>query len=135
MLAIKPEIAVEGGDPAVLPLSERRKLLADIVHRIVTDDDDRGARDNSAIARIAQPDLEDDVIDLIERFGADDDAIFFLGRLVWQGEMSRCVAPLLEIATDPLRGKYARIASTRAFMTCGTEEQKLLLWRALNGDA
>jgi hypothetical protein len=135
VLAIKPEIAVEGGDPAVLPLSERRQILADIVHRIVTDDDDRGARDNSAIARIAQPDLEDDVLELIKRFGADDDAIFFLGRLVWQGEMSRCVAPLLKIAADPSRGKYARIASTRAVMTCGSEEQKISLWRALNGDA
>lgn len=135
VLAVKPEIAVEGGDPAVLPLSERRKLLEDIVHRILTEDDDRGARDNSAIARIAQPDLEGDVLDLIERFGTDDDAIFFLGRLVWQGEMSRCVSPLLEIATDLLRGKYARIASTRAVMTCGTDEQKNSLWRALNGDS
>jgi hypothetical protein len=135
VLAIKPEIAVEGGDPAVLPISERKQILADIVHRIVNDDDDRGARDNSAIARIAQPDLEDDVLELIKRFGADDDAIFFLGRLVWQGEMSRCVAALLKIAADPSRGKYARIASTRAVMTCGSEEQKISLWRALNGDA
>ena len=34
-LEIYPEIAVEGGDPSRLPLMERQRILADIVHRIV----------------------------------------------------------------------------------------------------
>jgi len=131
-LEIHPEIAVEEGDPSRLPLPERQRILADIVRRIVLDEDDRSARDNSAIARIADPDLVEDVKQLISEYGDNDDAIFFLGRLVWQGEMASCVDPLVTIAINNLRGIYARIASARAVMTCGSTEQKQGLWQGLN---
>ena len=131
-LAIHPEIAVEGGDPSQLPLPERQRILKDIVRRIVTNEDNRSARDNSAIARIAHPDLTQDVQQLIDELVDNDDAIFFLGRLVWQGEMASCVASLVAIAIDCTRGIYARIASTRAVMTSGSTEQKKKLWQKLN---
>lgn len=131
-LEIHPEIALEGGDPSLLPLAEKRKILSDIVRRIVSNEDDHSARDNSAIARIANPDLSEDTQQLINKYGNNDDAIFFLGRLVWQGEMSRCVASFIAIAVDSSRGIYARIASARAVMTCGSAEQKQGLWEMLN---
>lgn len=131
-LAIHPEIAVEGGDPSRLPLSERQRILVDIVRRIISNEDDRSARDNSAIARIANPDLTEDAQQLINEYGDNDDAIFFLGRLVWQGEMASCVAPLVAVAVDGTRGIYARIASARAVMTCGSVVQKQSLWQGLN---
>lgn len=131
-LAIHPEIAVEGGDPSRLPLAERQGILADIVQRITSDQDDHSARDNSAIARIANLDLSNDAQRLINEYGGNDDAIFFLGRLVWQGEMASCTASLVQIATDGARGEYARIASIRAVMTCGSTEQKQNLWTQLN---
>jgi hypothetical protein len=134
-LQIRPEIAVEGGDPSRLPLTTRKRILADIVKRITSDQDDRSARDNSAIARIANLDLSDNAQQLINAYGDNDNAIFFLGRLVWQGEMAGCVASLIPIAADGSRGIYARIASARAVMTCGTEEQKYSLWQQLiDGD-
>lgn len=131
-LEIHPEIAVEGGDPSRLPLLERQRILADIVRRIVSDEDDRSARDNSAIARIANPDLSEDTQQLINEYGDNDDAIFFLGRLVWQGEMASCIAPFVAITVDSSRGIYARRASARAVMTCGSDEQKHSLWQKLN---
>jgi len=131
-MAILPEVAVEGGDPSRLPLQERQRLLADIVRRIVSDEDDRSARDNNAIARIATSDLTRDTQQLISEYDGNDDAIFFLGRLVWQGEMASCVAPFVAIAADSLRGIYARIVSARAVMTCGSAEQKQSLWQKLN---
>ena len=131
-LEIHPEIAVEGGDPSLLPLLERQRILAEIVRRIVSNEDDRSARDNSAIARIANPDLAGDTQKLISEYGDNDDAIFFLGRLVWQGEMASCVAPFVAIGADSSRGIYARIASARATMTCGSVEQKQSLWQKLN---
>lgn len=135
VLQIRPEIAVEGGDPSRLPLTTRKRILADIVKRITSDQDDRSARDNSAIARIANLDLSDNAQQLINAYGDNDDAIIFLGRLVWQGEMAGCVASLIPIAADGSRGIYARIASARAVMTCGTEEQKYSLWQQLiDGD-
>ncbi|MGL4712362.1 MAG: hypothetical protein ACRCWP_07325, partial [Shewanella sp.] len=131
-LALHPEIAVEGGDIARLPLNERKRILVDIVRRIVADEDDRSARNNSAIARIAQPDLSDEIRQLIVEYANNDDAIFFLGRLVWQGNITACVEDFMPIAIAPERGKYARIASVRAISTTGTVEQKMTLWKALN---
>lgn len=131
-LELHPEIAIEGGDPSQLPLLERRRILTDIVRRIVSNEDDQSARDNSAIARIANPDLSTDTLLLINEYGNNDDAIFFLGRLVWQGEMASCVAPFIAIAVDKSRGIYARIASVLAVMTCGNVEQKQSLWQKLN---
>lgn len=131
-LDIHPEIAVEGGDPSQLPLLVRQRVLADIVRRIVSNEDDRSARDNNAIARIANPDLSEDTKRLINEYGDNDDAIFFLGRLVWQGEMASCVAPFVAIGADISKVVYARIASARAVMTCGSVEQKQSLWQKIN---
>ena len=131
-LSIHPEIAVEGGDAAYLPLPIRQQILSDIVSRIVADEDDRGARDNGAIARIAQKDLSDDVLRLITEHWANDDAIFFLGRLVWQGDMENCIEPLISIAIDPSRNIYPRIASIRAVATVGSREQLRSLWQSVN---
>lgn len=131
VLAAHPEIVVRGGDPARLPQQDRKRILADIVDRIASGDDDGTARDNHAIARIAQPDLAAETRALIDRHGDNDDAVFFLGRLVWQGEMSECVPPFLETAADPGRGVSARVAAARAVTTCGTDAQKSTLWNRL----
>ena len=130
-LAIHPEIGIEGGDPARLPLPVRKRILVDVVELVARDEKLGTVHDNSAIARIAQPDLTDETLTLINRHSDHDDAIFFLGRLVWQGKMSRCVPPFLAIAADPARGIYARIAAARAVMSCGKAAQRLTLWNTL----
>ena len=130
-LRLCPEVAVEGGDPAQLPFPDRKRILRKIVERIVQREDTGAAGDNSAIARIAQRDLTEVTLELINRHCDDEDAIFFLGRLVWQGNMSKCVSALLSIGGDPALGIYARIAATRAIMTCGTDDQRMTFWDSL----
>ena len=130
-LEIAPEVAVEGGDAARLPIAERRSLLKNIVRRVAEEGYGRPTHDDSAIARIAQPDLKDDVLHLIAEHRNNDDAIFFLGRLVWQGEMIACVPALFGIAVDSARDIYARIAAACAVMTCGDRDQKDQLWDQL----
>jgi len=129
--AIRPEIAVEGGDVASLPVEERRSLVHSIVEQIARGEDDRGARDNEAIARIAHADLTTDVATLIDKHSENDDALFFLGRLVWQGQMTDCLPLLLDIACNRSRGLYARIAAARAVFTSGSDEQRDRLWDSL----
>ena len=90
--------------------------------------------DNSAIERIAAPDLAIDALALLEKYRDNDDVIFFLGRLVWQGEMASCAPALLDIATDAARGKYARIAAIRGVLAVGDEALKDKLWRTIAGD-
>lgn len=87
--------------------------------------------DNSAIGRIAAPDLAPDVLAMLERHGANDDVIFFLGRFVWQGNIAAAVPRMLAIACDPKRGRYARIAATRAVMTAGDDAQREALWSTI----
>lgn len=132
-LALHPEIAVEGGDVARLPLPERQRILHDMVNQIVRGEDDRNGRDNTAIARIAKFDLEDDARELIEQHRDNEDAIFFLGRLVWQGRLVSCLPALAAIAANPACGFYARLASVRAVAATGTPQQRNDLWRSLIG--
>ena len=131
ILADHPEIAMEGGDPAQLPLPIREKILSDVVERLVRHEDCAAASDNSALARIARPDLTGHTLALVDRYPDNEEALFFLGRLVWQGAMSGCVSRLSGMAADPARGTYVRIAVTRAVTTCGTEEQRGALWETL----
>ena len=88
--------------------------------------------DNTAIERIATPDLTADALALLAKYETSDDAVFFLGRLVWQGQMTPCVPKLFDIACDPARGLYARIASIRGVMSVGRGEQKDLLWDTIS---
>ena len=131
ILEVHPEIAMEGGDPVRLPLPIRKKILSDVVELLAREGDYGQAGDNSSLARIAHPDLTNHALALIDQYPDNDDALFFLGRLVWQGAMSGCVAPLVRVAGDSARGIYTRIAATLAVSTCGTDEQRGDLWDIL----
>ena len=131
-LEIDTEIVIEGGDAAYLPYDERREFLHKIVTRIAIDEDyNLSVRRNIAIARIAQPDLTNHTRTLINEHYDNDDVISFLCQLVWQGKMTECVPVLLEIAVNPDRTIYARIAAVEAIMTCGKRDQKTELWKQL----
>ena len=131
ILADHPEIAMEGGDPTGLPLPTRKTILSDVVERLVRHEDCSAAGDNSALRRIAHADLTEHTLALIDRYPDNEEVLFFLGRLVWQGAMSGCVSRLSDVAADPGHDTYTRIAATRAVTTCGTAEQRGALWDAL----
>ena len=128
-LALLPGIAAEGGDAAQLPLSVRRQMLRAIVAELVSREARGGG--NSEIARIAHADLSDDALELIDAHGDDDEVIFFLGRLVWQGKMREPAERLERIAASPERGLYARIVSTRAVALVLGPDAAHALWQKL----
>lgn len=129
-IALKPDVIIEGGDPALLPFKVRQRILRDIVEQIATGQSRGG--DNSEIARIAQEDLSEDTLTLIDAHGTNDDVAFFLGRLVWQGSMAAAAQRLSRIARDPNRDVYARIVSVRAVMSVGSPDAAKAMWQALN---
>lgn len=128
----EPEIAFESGDPSQLTLATRKKIFVNFVERIAKNLDNKSVRDNDSIAKISNNDLEEDVLELIKKYSDNEDVIFFLGRMVWQGQLNKCVPALIDIALKQVTGLYARRIATRAVMTCGTEPQKMELWNALN---
>lgn len=132
VLKNQPEIAFEGGDPSQLTLDTRKKIFVNFVERIANNLDNRSVRDNDSIAKISNKDLEENVLELIQKYSANEDVIFFLGRMVWQGQLDKCVPALIDIALDQVNGMYARRIATRAVMSCGSEQQRKQLWNALN---
>ena len=90
---------------------------------------------NSEIERIAMPDLSSETLSLLGTYGTNDDVVFFLGRLVWQGGMDSCADALAEIAVDPTRGRYARIAAIRGALAVGSTDQKNAVWEKIAGHA
>lgn len=132
VMKLQPEIAFENGDPAHLSLHVRRKLFSQFVERIAKNQDDRTIRDNDSIAKITDFDLEDEVLSLIKIYYDNEDVIFFLGRMVWQGKFTKCLSLLTSIALDAKRNMYSRRVSIRAIMACGEREQKVNLWTNLN---
>ncbi len=134
VLKMHPEVAIEGGDAASLELAPREALLATLMQHVVDPASLMHGLDNAAIARIAQTDLEGFVLTLIERYRENDDAIFVLGRLVWQGELASCLPPLIAVAADSTRGIYARLVSVRAVATIGSADQIHALWAAVNAN-
>lgn len=135
VLTDHPEVAVEGGDASRLPVDVRRNILSMLIDQVIDPTSGLRGLDNAEIAKIAHADLQDYVHTLIEKHFENDDAIFVLGRLVWQGEMRNCVASLSKIAANPARGIYARLISIRAVACLGSPDQLYTLWQSLNTNA
>jgi len=131
IIAEYPEVVLEGGDAAALPLTAREETLSRVIEHITDVTSSLQGLDNSAIVRIARPDLEPLTLKLIEKHVGNDDVMFILGRLVWQGKMSQCVEPLASIASDPARGVYARLVSVRAVASLAGVGRFLQLWQAI----
>ncbi|MCP2226824.1 hypothetical protein OKW12_002237 [Pseudomonas silensiensis] len=131
IIAEYPEVVLEGGDAAALPLKAREETLSRVIKHMTDATSSLRGLDNSAIVRIARPDLEPLALKLIEKYAENDDVMFILGRLVWQGKMSKCVEPLASIASDPARGVYARLVSVRAVASLTGVERLLQLWQAI----
>lgn len=129
---IDPEIVFEGGDPVRLPLEERKLLLRDIIGKVSKGEEGRYIRTGNSIERIAYKDLSKEIISLIEQHSKHSDIVYFLGRLVWLGNMSDCIEPLIKLAVDFDLTDYARFVCIRSIMTCGLESQKKSVWEQLN---
>lgn len=129
-----PELALEGGDPAILPLPTRKLLLDKILNEIDSEKASYESRNNASIARIAAPDLAEHVSNLVNQYKDNDEVIFFLGRLAWQGGMNSTADLFEDIALDPSRGVYARIAAVRAIVTLEPQSEVTNLWKTLNSD-
>lgn len=131
-LSIQPEIALNGGDVSHLPLSVRVSMLKSIVSRIANDTDERYVRYNDAIGMIAKDDLVEEISSLIREYYSNDDAVFFLTRLIWQINQPICLEELTSVAIDQKRDVYSRIGAIRALVTTATDDIKALLWKNLN---
>ena len=117
---IAPEVLFEGGDPSQLPLETRRQILHQVCDQLVSGTSNRSMSDYAAVQRFANADLTSDIKNLICKFAVDDDLLWFLLRMVWQGELVGALPEALKVALSTDSGKYVRIAAFRAISAIGS---------------
>jgi len=120
-LAISPELVFEGGEPKVLPLSTRRKILSDVCRQIHAGVTRGSATDYRSIQRFADRDIAAEVKALISRYRSNNELQWFLLRMVWQGELVDCLPEAKQAALNPRAEHYERIAAFRAVLAIGGE--------------
>ncbi|MGR9500079.1 NACHT domain-containing protein (plasmid) [Rhizobium leguminosarum] len=120
---LAPEILFEGGDPSQLPLETRKEILRQCCEQLAQPAHGRSFADYQAVQRFASPDLADQIGSLLDRYASDEDIVWFLLRMVWQGEIGALKDKAKDFAISS-RAKYARIAAIRAIFAIGSPDDK-----------
>ncbi len=119
VVRLAPEVLFEGGDPSKLPLETRQKILRQTCQQLAKPAHGRSMMDFAAVQRFASPDLADDISALLEQYNGDDDIVWFLLRMVWQGDIKALAGQAKQVALTS-RAKYTRIAAIRAMTGLAT---------------
>ena len=85
VMRLAPEVLLEGGDPAQLPLETRNQILRESCEQLAQPAHGRSITEYSAVQRFTNPDLADVIRELLEKHKDDDDIVWFLVRMVQQG--------------------------------------------------
>ena len=117
-----PEIVFEGGDPVQLPAEVRSSMLQQMCDQLANGASTRLMVDFAAIQRFAAPDLTDTLCGLIEQYQSNDDIVFFLMGMVWQGRLKGALGNVMEIARSSTATYASRIAGFRAIADLGTPQ-------------
>lgn len=117
-LRLAPELIFEGGEPAELPLETRRTVLRQVCETVYKGGPGHGM-DYAAVQRFANADLADEIKGLIRQYSTNEDLLWFLLRMVWQGRLSEALPETKQYALAPTAGKYVRIAAIRAVLAVG----------------
>ncbi len=117
---VAPEIVFEGGDPVQLPADVRSSMLEQICDQLATGSSTRSMADFAAIQRFAAPDLTSTLRRLVVKYRANDDIVYFLMRMVWQGRLADALPEAMDVARSPSAGYASRIAAFRAIADLGS---------------
>ena len=117
---VAPEIVFEGGDPVQLPALARREILEQVCEQLASGASRRSMADFSSIQRFAAPDLASTLRSLVKKYAANDDIVFFLMRMVWQGRLVDVLPEAMDVARSVTEGHASRIAAFRAIAEVGT---------------
>jgi len=118
VVRLAPEVLFEGGDPSKLPLEIRQIILRQTCEQMAQPAHGRSMMDYAAVQRFTDLDLADDIGALLDQYAADDDIVWFLLRMVWQGDIKALANKAKHFALTS-RAKYTRIAAIRALTGLG----------------
>jgi hypothetical protein len=127
---VAPDVMFEGGDPSQLPLEMRSRLLDDACRQLADAGSGRSLTDFQAVQRFAAPDLAQDIKRLLAAHGHDDEVVYFIMRMIWQGEIRDAAAEALQVALTA-SGHATRIVAIRALVAVGHAEDQAKVRTAL----
>lgn len=105
----EPELLLQQGDPASLPLEERIVLLRAFAETYAQGKWRGIDIDHDSVRRLAHPDRSRIVWELWSQGPANDDVIDLLLKLIWQGRLTDCAEIAKEAAFDEYQGPYTRV--------------------------
>ncbi|MEG3791258.1 hypothetical protein V1318_14100 [Lysobacter sp. CCNWLW3] len=117
---VAPEVMFEGGDPSRLPLDMRRDLLSKACTQLASNPGRSSLTDFQAVQRFAAPDLADHIKALLAAHRDNDDVVYFLILMVWQGEIAGALDEAKQIASGAADFNV-RLIALRAIAVLGTD--------------
>lgn len=126
VLPLEPDLIVEGGDPELLPIKDRKAILRQFAERYRGRDDAGVKVDINQVSRLAHQDLDESIRELWMSAGSSGEVREFLLRLIWVGQIGNCADIALEAATSR-RSSYEQALGARALQAIGTHDQKRAL--------
>ncbi|MFC5386850.1 hypothetical protein ACFPLB_12850 [Aquamicrobium segne] len=134
VMRLAPEVLFEGGDPTHLPLEVRIQILRESCEQLAQPAHGRSITEYSAVQRFTNPDLADVIRELLEKHKDDDDIVWFLLRMVHQGEITTLADKAKHYALTS-RSKYTRIAAIRAVIEVGCPQDAAEVRKAFVAEA
>jgi hypothetical protein len=127
ILSTSPEIHLQHGDPAVLPLQYKRRILAAITekykHRKQT-----GMRvSGDLLARLAEEALTEDINGYLVADDISDDLKTDLLMMVWEGHLSSCIESVIQLFSHKNTSEDLRSYCIHAVRIAGTLSHKRAL--------
>jgi hypothetical protein len=121
IMTLAPEVLFEGGDPAELPIERRAQILRESCEQLAQPAHGRSVTDYSAVQRFTNADLAEVIRELLDKYEGDDDIVWFLLRMVYQGGVGALADKAKHFALNS-RHEYTRIAAIRAVLEIGSAE-------------
>jgi hypothetical protein len=127
---VAPEVMFEGGDPSRLPLEMRRDLLSKACAQLAGNQGHNSLTDFQAVRRFAAPDLANHIKTLLATYSDDDEVVYFLMRMVWQGEIVGVLDEAKQIASSATEFNV-RLIALRTVFALGTDVDRASVRAAL----
>lgn len=120
VLALAPEVVLEGGDPSRLPQEDQKRILADVCDQLAKHTSSRSVQDYAAVQRFANKDIANEVRTLLQRYADDEQVAPFLLRMVWLGQLRELAPEVIRLAGGTSNAGYRRLTAIRALNAIGT---------------
>lgn len=133
VLPVAPDLLIEGGDPSILPLPVKEKLLDHFASRYAGRDDAGINISIDQVARLAEPGLAAKIAELWGKTRSGEVRELLL-RLIWVGKVSACSGIALSAALSSNR-PYEQAVGARAVAEIGSADDRRQLAQHLLANA